>query len=201
MEHKYEPQLAQSAEAIQLAADTIKVSLPDEMAALRLGAMSTLDQLKSRINALRGGAHTSNNVAAELQELPPVTHILGVEIKPVHAPITADHLQPNDDERTKFLSELDAFYKEFPNLQLEQINALIQMSGGEVKVRALAQKVGIGDYKDREINYSFVGDIKKGIIDLNKYAKENEAALKAIDNELGTTTVKAGSVQLPSKRK
>jgi len=201
MVHRYDSQLLESAEAIQYAADIVKSILPPEMAALSVGIISALDTQRNIINALRGIANASTSVAEELQPLPPITHIFGQEIKMQHSPVTSEHLQPNDDERTKFLQELDAFYKEFPKLELEQINALIQMPSGEVKVRALAQKVGIGDYKAREINYSLVAEIKKGIINLNNYAKEQEMELKAIDNELGTTVVKPGAVELPTKKK
>lgn len=177
-QHKYQPSLEKAVATLDNAIAEIKTGLPDEMAALRIGVVEALTLQRNRVNGLLGEGSIANTNSGDL---PPITTIFGVPVKMERQPVTSDHLKPNDDEKTLFLAALDTFYKEFPSLQPEQINQLIQMPGGEVKVRALAQKVGIGDYKDREINTLFIDEIKRGIVALNKYDAEQKAALNLID--------------------
>lgn len=180
MAHPHEKALKESSEALQVAMDIINEVMPVEMSALRLGVNQALTLQQSKINGLLGfNAQAGDQKAANT--LPPLTSIMGQPIVYAREAVTPSQLQPSDPEKDKFISELNDFYKEFPKLEPVQINGLIQLPGGEVKVRALAQKVGIGDYKSRDIDVTLIDEIKAGIAALNKYDAEMQATLKMLD--------------------
>ena len=182
MAHQYEQQLKQCADALQMALEFINETLPPEMAAVCMGTEQALKLQISKYNRLLGYNTQAGNPRANTA-LPPLTSIMGQPIVYERAAVSTEQLKPTDHEKEKFMSELNDFYNNFPSLSETQINALIQSPGGEVKVRALAQKVGIADYKSRPIDVTLIEDINTGISALAKYDAEMKAAAKMLEGD------------------
>ena len=150
-------ELINTAQALQTAMDVAN-KIPDLYAAVKMRVANRLRNEINFINSLTGqapGVDTSS-------DLPPLTHIMGEEIKR-HEPVTADALQPTNMERDKFIRERDDLYSQFLDLKSEQIYAKTKQPGGEAIVRAIAKKAGITNYADAKMGQSFIETIRKAI--------------------------------------
>lgn len=153
--HIYENELAGMVLKLQECrqyADT----LPPQMAAIKLRVQNAVLPLQNMINAMIGAGMETHGKG----ELPQLEEMFGEKINRPQ-PITREQLQPDSEEKRKFLEDRDNLFGSFMTLGSDKIFNKLKQPGGEAVIRAVAKKAGYGDYAEAPIDVLYVDAVKK----------------------------------------
>lgn len=171
--------LEQAASIISDAREALKSLLETEHNILFVGMNARLTQMQNQLAFASG----SDLVSAAPAKFEPVTDFMGEKIERAKK-IEASDLSPKEMEKKLLQDKINSLQKELPNLTNEQI--LESYMNDQIVIRGIAKRAGLDNYRDSEINSTFLDEIRTGF---NQQAKDAAAAEKDAsitkDNLLG----------------
>lgn len=151
----------------------IALLIPVDQDMLRLQFLSPLERLVNRASFLGGEIVNST----EKVEYPPITEFMGEKIERM-VPVKEEDLDPDQEAKDKFLAKIDTLQKDLGGLETKKILESYVTKEDRLVLRGLAKRANVEDYKDAEINVSFIEAIRQGFL-----AIEAAKAFKDQQNE------------------
>jgi hypothetical protein len=153
-----------------------------ELQAIRTRLLNGIDKDLAFLQAITGLYlnNTSGNAPGGVNDviasLKPLTTVGGEDIGRVQ-PIDPSLLIIDDNERNRFLRFRDAFAERFRDMTDDEVYKFMREPDGEAVIRSLAKREGHPQWRDAEVNSTFIQQVK----DAMKFNAEMKNMTRTID--------------------
>jgi hypothetical protein len=165
--------LVQAAGLLSDVKEALRPLLEKEHNMFFIGFDARLGQMINQLNFASGGTLLDPNPV----RFEPVTNFMGEELK-MAKEIKMTDLSPKELERKLFNEKVNALQKELPNLTNDQI--LESYINEPIVIRGLARRAELDNYRDGEVNSTFLDQIRTAFNDFEaaKALAEKDEVIK-----------------------
>lgn len=172
MAHKYEEQLQVINDSLQSTIDLMDSFGITDLNNIKIRITNVLKKEQYFIGSLTGKTRALA-IEENKTEIKPLTHVFG---KPLvinaDKPVKAADTSPTPNEKSKFIAEVNDYYKNFMTMADEDLfnkaNPLV--------IRAVAKRAGYAEYETAEINLDFIKNVRAAITAKNEEQKTLDTA-------------------------
>lgn len=166
--------------AIKLLVDTkeeLSELLGDENHLLMVNFISNFDRMIGRLDFI---SSRSSMTPLGQVDFPPITNFMGEELN-VTKKVDVEELEPDDSDRAKFAQKVSDLQKNLPAISNEKILESYVVKEDQLVIRGVAKRAGLPNYKEAEINGTFLDEIRQGLIDMGAQQAFTEKQNENID--------------------